>query len=573
MSDVELIKSKLDVVDFVGKYIPLKKAGANYKGICPFHQEKTPSFMVSPEKQIWHCFGCGRGGDAIKFLMEKEGVEFLEALKILADQTGVQLSKIPSQGMESRKRLYAMNELATKYFQKSLEDSVEGRKAKDYLINRGMKPETITEFRLGFAPTSGKAMLEFLKRREYKEDEIERMGLAVKKGYLKDKFVNRIIFPLTDALGRVVGFSGRVMTKDGVPKYLNSPETPIFHKSDILYALDLAKDVARKEQKLVLVEGQMDVISSHQAGIKNVVGVSGTALTSQQMKLISRYVPEIILALDADEAGSEATKRAVTVAGEFDVSVKVALFGEYKDPDALIQAGASRWQKSLDEAVPVMDFYFDSVIKRFDIRELEDKKQITKEILSVIHKLVDPVEKDFYIKKLGRLIDVEPKILYDALSKTSSLKKRFVTPKTKEEMPPEMIEDRVIAMSQVYPQFAGKVAKDGEKIKWASTLAKSVYDNLQTWYNARSDFESNKFLQQLSANDRTSLLELMLVVEENYKEVAEENIETELTFYLDLLKKRSYASRRGELVSEIEQAEKSQNKEKLDELLVELKDL
>ena len=448
--------------------MPLKKAGANYKGACPFHQEKTPSFMVSPEKQIWHCFGCGRGGDTIKFLMEKEGVEFPEALKILADQTGVQLSKIPSQGAESRKRLYAMNELATKYFQKSLEDSAEGRKAKDYLTNRGLKPETIAEFRIGFAPTNGKSMLEFLKRREYKEDEIERMGLAVKKGFLKDKFVNRIIFPLTDALGRVVGFSGRVMTKDGIPKYLNSPETPIFHKSDILYALDLAKDIARKEQKLILVEGQMDVISSHQAGVKNVVGVSGTALTTQQMKLISRYVPEIILALDADEAGSEATKRAVEVAGEFEVSVKVALFGEYNDPDALIQAGVEKWQKSLDEAVPVMDFYFESVIKRFDIREIDGKKLITKELLSVILKLADPIEKDFYIKKLGRLIDVEPKILYDALSKTSTKPRRFVTPKTKEEMPHAMMEDRVVAMANVYPQFAKKAIEDGEKIKWAS---------------------------------------------------------------------------------------------------------
>jgi DNA primase len=317
----------------------------------------------------------------------------------------------------------------------------------------------------------------------------------------------------------------------------------------------------------------MDVISSHQAGVKNVVGVSGTALTTQQMKLISRYVPEIILALDADEAGSEATKRAVEVAGEFDVSVKVALFGEHKDPDALIQAGVEKWQEALDGAVPVMDFYFESVIKRFDIQKIEDKKHITKELLSIIHKLADPIEKDFYIKKLGRLIDVEPKILYDALSKTSNKPRRFVTPKEKQEMPVEMMEDRVVAMANVYPQFAKQAITDGEKIKWASTLAKSVYDELKTWYNARSDFESNKFLQQLSANDRTSLLELMLVVEENYKDVAEENIEGELTFYLDLLKKRSYASRRGELVREIELAEKSQDKERLDELLVELKNL
>ncbi len=574
MSDIDTIKSKLDIVDFVGKYIPLKKAGANYKGVCPFHQEKTPSLMVSPDKQIWHCFGCGRGGDVFKFLMEKEGIDFPEALKILADQTGVQLSKIPSQGADTRKRLYAINELAAKFFEKMLTDTAEGRRGKDYLIARGIKPETIKEFRLGYAPADGQALLGFLKRHDYRDDEIERMGLVIKKGRLQDKFVNRVIFPITDILGRVIGFAGRTMRKDGIPKYLNSPETPLFHKSEVLYNLHLAKEEARKLQRLILVEGYMDVISSYQAGVKNVAGVSGTALTSGQMKLIARHAPEIVLALDADEAGSEATKRAVEVAGEFDVNVKVAWLGEYKDPDALIQQGAERWQKVLDEVIPVMDFYFEAVLKRYDIQKIDDKKLITKELLGVIHKLADPVEKDFYIKKLGRLIDVEPKILYDALTKAKPTTRRFDKPNTqREEMPVTMMEDRAVALGVVYPQFANLVVGAGEKIKWASTLAKSVYDGLKTWYNAQSDFDSQGFLGQLAESDRTNLLELMLVVEENYKAVAKEAIEAELVFYLDLLKKRSYAVRRHELVREIEAAEKIQNKEKLDELLEELKNL
>lgn len=575
MSDIDLIKSKIDVVDFIGKHLTLKKAGMNYKGLCPFHQEKTPSFMVSAEKQIWHCFGCGRGGDIFKFLMEKEGVEFAEALQILADQAGVPLSKVPREGAESKKILYVINELAAKYFEKVLVDTNDGRKAKDYLIGRELVQKTISEFRIGFAPNSSRALTDFFKRRGYNDRDIEKAGLAVRKGrLLQDKFVGRVMFPLVDGLGRVVAFTGRVLDDKRVPKYLNSPETPIFRKSELLYGINLAKASIQQSEKAVLVEGQMDVISSHQAGVKNVVGTSGTALTSEQLKIISRYTREIILALDADEAGSEATKRAVELAGGFDMSVKVALLGEYKDPDSLIKQNRSKWQKIIDEAVPVLEFYFDNALKKYDISDLQQKKQFTRELLTVIHKLIDPVEKDHYLKKLARLVDVEPQVLYDAIGKVKPLRHFSAQPNTAvEDISPTWLEERTVALPLVYIDLLDLLIERGKGVKWASGLANAVYEALVKCYTAKEQFELSELLNCIPSHERTNLLELMLVVEQNYKEVTLEEVRRELEFYLNILHQRSYSIRRRELVDEIAEAEKNQDTNQLNKLLDELKSL
>lgn len=575
MSDIDLIKSKIDVVDFIGKHLPLKKAGANYKGLCPFHQEKTPSFMVSPEKQIWHCFGCGRGGDVFKFLMEKEGVEFAEALHMLADQAGVKLSKVPREGAQSKKALYIINELAAKYFEKVLSDTSEGRKTKDYLVGRGLTQNTIQEFRLGCAPSGGKALVEFLKRRDVSEQEIERAGLAVRKGkFLQDKFVGRIMFPLMDSLGRVVAFTGRVMDPKREPKYLNSPETPIFRKSELLYGINLAKSHVQPIERAILVEGQMDVISSHQAGVKNVIGTSGTALTPEQLKVISRYAKEIILAMDADEAGSEATKRAVGLAGEFDLNVKVALLGEHKDPDSLIKESADKWKEVVEKAVPVLDFYFDSALNKYDLKELQQKKQLARELLTVISRLIDPVEKDHYLKKLARLVDVEPQVFYDALGKARPIRHSSMQPqKVGEDISPTWLEERALAMPLVYQELLDSFMEQAKNVKWASGLANSVYEGLLKCYTAESRFDLDALIQNIPDHDKTSLLELMLVIEENYKGMAIDEVRRELEFYLNVLSRRSYSVRRRELVERIAEAEKSQNKEQLSQLLDELKKL
>jgi len=577
MSDIDLIKSKIDVVEFVGKYVPLKKAGVNYKGMCPFHQEKTPSFIVSPEKQIWHCFGCGRGGDVFKFLMEREGIEFPEALKILAEQVGVKLSKVPSGSSDSKKVLYTINELAAKYFEKVMSDSSEGRKAKDYFVGRGLTPQTIQEFRLGYAPSNGRALIDFLKRKNISEKDIERAGLGVYKGkFLRDKFVSRAMFPLTDSLGRVVAFTGRVLDSKAVPKYLNSPETPIFRKSELLYGLDLAKSHIQQGGKVVLVEGQMDVISSHQADVKNTVGVSGTAFTREQMKIISRYASEILMALDADEAGSEATKRAIGLASEFDLNIKVILLGEHKDPDSLIKDDANKWKAAVEKAVAVVDFHFDKAIKKYDLKNLDQRKGLTRELLAIINKLTDPVEKDHYIKKLGNLVNVNPKILYDALRRVKPVRQQRYSGRTRQEeikdVSPTWLEERAIALAVSYPSLLGSFMEKTRDMKWASGLAKTIYSELTNCYTAK-DFRIDNLLMKLPPTIKTSLLELMLVIEQSYSGADTANIEEELSFYLNILQSRSYAAKRYELVQLIAAAESAHDKVKLKTLLEELNKL
>lgn len=576
MTDLEEIKGKIDLVDFIGRYLPLKKAGTNYKGLCPFHVEKTPSFMVSPDKQIWHCFGCGRGGDVFKFVMEKEGIGFAESLQMLAEQAGVQLSKVPQSGIDTRKTLININEAAAKFYEKVLTETSEGRAAKEYMVGRGILPATLSEFRIGFAPKSGKALMEFLIRKGAKEADIEKAGLAVRKGqFLYDKFVGRVMFPLWDSLGRVVAFTGRVLDPSGIPKYLNSPETPLFHKSEMLYGLHLAKQTIQQEGRVVLVEGQMDTIASYQAGVKNVAGISGTAITAQQLQMLNRYCKEIVLSLDADAAGGEATRRALELANSFDMTMKVVLLGNYKDPDSMIKENSENWKRAVAEAVPVMDFYFDVAARKYDVAKLEDKKQLTRELLTVIEKVADPVERDHYIKRLARTVNVEPAVLYDALKKSLKPSRKFIKPagEAVNEMSPTWLEERVVMLPMLSLNLVPQLLAVGGRVKWASGLANTIYDSLTSWYTADTTSTAEDFLKQLPEPTKTTASELMLVLEEGYAGVSAEDLEKELKFYLDLLLSRSTTVRRNELAAAVAEAEAKNDQVKVAQLLKELNQL
>ncbi|MEZ4210628.1 MAG: DNA primase [Patescibacteria group bacterium] len=576
MSEVEEIKAKIDLVDFIGKYVPLKKAGTNYKGLCPFHVEKSPSFMVSPDKQIWHCFGCSRGGDVLKFVMEKEGLSFPEALQLLADMTGTTLSKVATGGIDKRKNLLAINELAAKYFEKVLEASAEGRKAQYYLVDRGLKIETIKEFRIGCAPSSGRAVLEFLQKRGIGTPEMEAAGLVVMKGrYPKDKFFGRVMFPICDSQGRVVAFTGRVIDDKGIPKYLNSPETPIFKKGEILYGLHLAKEHIQKTGYSVLVEGQMDVISSHQAGVKNVVAASGTATTEAQIQMLRRYADKLVLALDADNAGVEATKRIFEIASRFDMEIKVALLGDAKDPDSLIKAGGN-WQEVLDKAVPMMEYYFSVAIEKFDTKELDGRKALTKELLAVISEVNDPVEKDHYLKKLSSLVGVEVRALYDAVSKPL-IKKPFAGDKKEDKggdkVSPGWLEERIMALGLFRPELMELILPKAKTLKWASGLANTIYEAVVSCYTSPDLFDLDQVISKLPDYEKTAVLELLLVVEESYQEATINELAHEVQLYLGMLLARSVASKRQELVLAIAEAEKANDKDRLNQLMNQLSEL
>ncbi|HHE76738.1 MAG TPA: DNA primase, partial [Candidatus Parcubacteria bacterium] len=337
-SPIEEIKSRLDIVDVIKDYMKLEKAGANYRGLCPFHAEKTPSFFVSPARQIWHCFGsCSEGGDIFKFIMKIENVEFGDALKILAKRAGVELKRESPELKTERNKLYDISELACRFFETQLQESRAGREAKKYLLDRGLSEESIKKWRLGYAPDSWQGLSDFLVGRGFSREEIEKAGLSLKSsktGRRYDRFRGRIIFPVINLASQVIGFGGRIFRggENNEAKYINSPATILYDKSRVLYGLDKAAMEIRKEDACILVEGYMDVILVSQAGLKNVVATSGTALTQFHLKILKRYSNNLLTAFDMDVAGNSATKRSIDIDQRFGFNIKIVDMPGRDDP-------------------------------------------------------------------------------------------------------------------------------------------------------------------------------------------------------------------------------------------------
>lgn len=416
-STTELIKEKLDIVDFLRGYLNLRPAGKNWKALCPFHKEKTPSFMVSPERQSWHCFGCGLGGDIFGFLMRYENLEFGEALRVLAEKAGVELRRLDPAEHKYTGLLYELNAAAAKFFRKSLEGAPV---VKEYLAGRGLKPETIEEFEIGWAPNEPEALSMNFLNAGYSPDDILRAGLALKseKGLFLDRFRGRIMFPIHNHFGKVVGFTGRVLPQfenSEVGKYVNSPETPIFSKSRLLYGFWKSKNFIREAKSAFLVEGQTDFLASWQAGIKNVVASSGTALTEDHLRTLRRLTEEIVLSFDNDEAGSAAAERAIDLAEANDFSVKVALFKDFKDPAEAAQAGAENLKSAIEGAVPAPRFYFEKYLPAADGLRYDQRGDLRslRVVLAKIANIASPVEKSFWFKELSKTSGVQEGVLLE----------------------------------------------------------------------------------------------------------------------------------------------------------------
>jgi DNA primase len=438
---VDEIKSRLDILEVIGEYLRLVKAGRNYKARCPFHSEKSPSFMVSPERQIWHCFGCNQGGDVFKFVMLLEGIEFGDALRILARKAGVVLQRQDPQIQSQKTRLYEICELAAKFFEAQLEKGAAGNKVKKYLLERGLIPETIKAWRLGFAPDDWRALHPFLKSRGYKDEEILQAGLIAEKqnsnnspgapllnlrggeGALSsyyDRFRSRIIFPIFDIQGQVIAFGGRIFgekTKDDVAKYVNSPQTPLYDKSRVLYGLNKSKTDIRTGDLCVIVEGYMDLIMSWQAGLTNVVASSGTALTEIQLNIIGRYSKNLTLSFDADIAGDTATHRSIDLAMRQDFNLKVISI-EDKDPADVIKKNPADWLRAIEEAQSVMQFYFASAFGKYDSQTSEGKREIKKSLLPIIKAIPGHTEQSEWLRELARRLRADEKDLRFDLEKS-----------------------------------------------------------------------------------------------------------------------------------------------------------
>ncbi len=419
---IEEVKNRLDIVEVIGGYIKLQKAGVNYRALCPFHSEKRPSFFVSPSRQMWHCFGsCSEGGDVFKFVMKVEGIEFGDALRMLAQKAGVELKKQDAQSAKwrtERQRLYEICELASYFFEKQLEASKAGQSAKKYLLDRGISKESIEKWRLGYAPDVWQGLSDFLVSKGYEREEIVKAGLAVKKEENEsfksfDRFRGRIMFPIFDLSGQIVGFTGRIFAnhpahrQDEVAKYVNTPATLLYDKSRVLYGLDKAKMAIRKNDGCILVEGQTDVIMSHQTGVENVVATSGTALTSYQLAILKRYSENLITAFDMDMAGNSATKRGIDLAQNQGFNIKVAMMPKDSDPADIVSKNPKEWQDIIDKAKTILDFYFDTAFSNHNADTAEGKKEISKALMPALKRIPNRIEQAHWIQKLAQKLGVK----------------------------------------------------------------------------------------------------------------------------------------------------------------------
>ena len=431
MSEIEEVKARLDIADVVGQHVQLQKAGRTLKGLCPFHPENTPSFIVSPDRQTWHCFGaCGTGGDVISFVMKHDGLGFGDALRLLAERTGVKLKerRVSEEQDRTRKRLHDANDAAAEYFTRQLATDA-GKPAQDYIERRGIDEATSRAFHLGYSLAGWNDTIDHLRGCGFTDREIVSAGIAIQgENGLHDRFRNRLMFPVWDAKGRMIGFGARALEADAVPKYLNTAQTPLFDKGGTLYALNKAGDAIKREGRAVIVEGYMDVIAAHQFGFENVVAQMGTALTERQVRLVQRLAPQVVLALDADAAGTNAAVRGHDVVRQAggeeteapavswrsllghqestSVDLRVVVLPEGKDPDDFVRSDPDAWRALIEEASPVLKFRLNVAAAAHDLTDPRDRSKLVQEYLPLLSAVGDPVIRAHYLQRLSRIAHV-----------------------------------------------------------------------------------------------------------------------------------------------------------------------
>lgn len=553
---IQEIKSKIDIVDLISGYVPIKKAGKNYKAPCPFHKEKTPSFMVSPELQIFKCFGCSKGGDIFTFLQEIEGVEFPSALRMLADRAGVKLERRQATPQEEKKKqILKVNSLAKEYFSYILEKHPVGERAREYLNNRGIKKETIAAFGLGYAPDSWESLSSFLTDKKYPVTTLLAAGIVRLREQDKspyDFFRGRIIFPFFGHNKSIIGFAGRTLGQNE-PKYINIGETPVFKKGSFLYGLEQAKTSIKQEKSAIIAEGPFDVISPFQAGTQNIVGSQGTALTLEQIKLLKRYTPNISLCYDTDLAGDTAAKRGIDLAEEQGLSVKVIVLpSEYKDPDELAQKDSTLWKDLAGKAVSVYDFYFSSSLKKHDLSAALGKKQAAAELLPIIKAIPDEIEREHYIQRLAATLEVEDGVVRSAMERTEGggqkaedgFRKRETENRNAGKPQEEKLglEEYVLALVLSSPlDLAQKTLHKLGKDDFVDETARALFEQLKDHLSGRKrKLDIRAFGGKLKASENELLGKVYLWAQSELEELSEQEskLEEEVEGAVRLLKQR-----------------------------------
>ncbi len=560
------VKLHTDIASIIGERIELKKAGRNYKANCPFHGENTPSFVVSPELQIFKCFGCAEAGDIFTFLEKFEGMDFPEALRYLADRAGIKLQKIVNSQTSEKEKILEINTQALRFYNYVLLNQEVGKKALEYLIKeRGLKRETIEEFQLGYSPEDLTLINNFLiTKKKFTPIDLEKAGIGIVKGpHIFDRFRGRVIFPLFDHRNNPIGFAGRILpwTNQDMAKYINSPETPVYHKSSVLYGLNITRSLIKKKKIAIIVEGELDAISSYQAGIKNVVAIKGSALTEDQVRLLSRFAQKFILALDADLAGDAAARRGLTIAGNLGVEVKVARLTGSKDPDEAARNDLENYKKDLIAAEGIWDYLIDSVFSRFNVKTGEGKAKISKELTPILESIEDKIVQSHYANivagKLGVPLEaVMQEIEKKAKGEVSSQIVELEKPKTKTRH--QLLEDRFLSLA---------FASDSKIILSSTEIVQSPFnqkliEEYKNFLAKNKEFDISQFGQSLPPELFEGFSKLLLQEDGDVLENPEE-IKSELDLVKKELKILTTKENLKNLAQEMRSLEVSGDKEKL----------
>ena len=588
MDPKDEIKQKTDIAELIGEYITLKPSGTDsFKGLCPFHNEKSPSFHVSTDRQIWHCFGCGEGGDCFSFVMKMEGMDFHEALVHLGKKLGIEIKRFASVEGNQKQRLITINDLASKFFHKVLVDSTQAVKARSYVESRGIPAELITKFELGCAPDDWSTLVDFLRKRSFSEAEILEAGLGLRRksgSGLIDRFRNRLMIPLSDQHGNVVGFTGRTMGDDQ-PKYMNSPETPIYHKGSLLYGLDLAKAEIKKEGRVVIVEGNLDVIASHKAGIQNVVASSGTALTEDQLTLLSRYTKTIVFSFDQDAAGLKAARKGIAIARSLGFDVRAAILPEgIKDPDELVQINAQAWVEIAHGSVPIMQFLIERMSRGRDMQNVDEKRAVSAELLPALSEIQDVIEREHWLQVVADLLSVDSSVLRSSIV---PVKTEAVSPNTSVVQPkkPEPLSKEDRAFLILLGNFVNNPVAQADY--WqkmnedltSDEVSKRLYRFVVSTYDPHVNPAQKSFFERLrSALEREpsqeDLLHLLdktsLLSEQTFEQMSPSLVQEQVTSLYNLLQARYSSSRRSLLAAKLRQAESAGDHEAVQKLMREL---
>lgn len=581
MDAVSEIKNRLPIEQLVGQYVALKKSGRHFKALCPFHKERTPSFYVNSEKQLAYCFGCRRGGDHFKFVEEIEGLDFVGALKFLAEKTGVELPRIMPENKKNkseRDRIFEIHEAACGFFADQLKNTGEGKKVSAYIKKRGLNDETIQNAHIGFAPDTRNDLYKFLLGKGFLRPEILSAGLAIAKDTEQtecfDRFRMRLIFPIHNSAGKLCAFGGRAVREGDEPKYLNSPETSIYKKSSILYGFELARSEIRNSSSVIIVEGYMDALQAHQAGFKNVVACGGTALTGEQLLNLKRFTKNVIFAFDRDEAGILATERAIELGLEHEFVIKVAVWdSSAKDPDECIRNDPSKFQDAIQNAIPAFSYLTDFFSKKLNLEDMSDKRKFIDVLLPFLISIKSPLELDFWLKKISNFIDISVRSIYDEMMRYKNSQrgiKNFKSGSNASAVLPKgfQIEEYIIGIILTNPEICSQTSQLLNIDDFEDPELQNIYKIISTKYNQSLGDEKKDgetlldFIKKtLSESELAKANLLAMFAESRVADMGWDILEKEMLESVRSMLKRRLNREKRALVKKLREAAPSEKKE------------